>query len=68
MKTYTMKCSCGDTMPVEAETRSDAVAKLQGMMTAEMIASHMAEKHQGEPLMSVADCHAMIERDLEPKE
>lgn len=55
-------------MPVEAETRSDAVAKLQGMMTAEMIASHMAEKHQGEPLMSVADCHAMIERDLEPKE
>ena len=68
MTTYTMECSCGDTMPVEAETRAEAVAKMQAMMTAEMIAAHMAEKHPGEPVMSVADCHAMIEQHLQPKE
>jgi len=55
-------------MPIEAETRAEAVAKMQGMMTAEAIAAHMAEKHPGEPVMSVADCHAMIEQEMMPKE
>ena len=59
-----MTCSCGDTMTVDAATREDAVAQLKGMMTADAIAKHMAEKHPGQPLISVADCHAQIERDV----
>lgn len=64
--TYTMKCKCGDTMSVEGATRGEAVSKLKAMMDEKGIAVHMAEKHPGEPLISVADCHAMIEKDLQP--
>ena len=67
MGQYTMQCSCGDIMKMEAENRAQGVAKFKGMMTAEAIAAHMAEKHPGDPVMSVADCHAMIERDVTPK-
>lgn len=59
-----MTCSCGDTMTVEASSRADAVAKFKNMMNAEAIAKHMAEKHPGAPVISVADCHTQIEKDV----
>ena len=43
-----------------------AVAKFKGMMDEAAIQAHMAEKHPGQPVMSVADCHAMIEKDVMP--
>ena len=61
-----MTCSCGDKMDVEAGSREEAVSKLKGMMDEKAIKAHMSEKHPGEPLISVADCHAQIERDLKP--
>lgn len=64
MSMFKMTCSCGDPMTVDAMDRSEAVMKLKGMMDESGIAAHMAEKHPGEPVMSVADCHAMIERDV----
>ena len=63
-----MTCSCGDVMDIEAETRGEAVSKMKAMMTQEAIASHMAEKHPSDPVMSVEDCHAMIEKHLTPVE
>ena len=63
-----MTCPCGDVMDVEAENRAEAITKMQGMMTAEAIAAHMTEKHPGQPVMSVAECHAMIAQDMMPKE
>ncbi len=51
-------------MTVDAIDRNDAVAQLKAMMTESSIAAHMAEKHPGDPVMSVADCHAMIEKDV----
>ena len=67
MPTYTMTCQCGDVMTMDAADRAAAVAKFKGMMTADAIAAHMAEKHPGQPVMSVADCHAMIEKEVREK-
>lgn len=64
MSTFSMTCSCGDTMTMDANDRNGAVAKFKAMMTAEAISAHMADKHPGQPVMSVADCHAMIEKDV----
>lgn len=61
---YSMTCSCGDTQTMDGATREEAVAKLKEMMTEEMIQKHMTEKHPGMPVMSVADCHAMIEQQV----
>ena len=64
MASYKMTCSCGDTMTVDAATRDEAVAKFKGMMDEAGIKMHMSEKHPGEPLISVADCHRMIEEHV----
>ena len=55
-------------MPVEADSRAEAVSKLQAMMTEDMIAQHMKDKHPGEPVPSVADIHAMIDQKIEEVE
>ena len=64
MTKFKMTCSCGDTMTMEAADRADAVTKFKEMMDETMIAAHMKENHPGDPVMSVADCHAMIEKDV----
>ena len=61
---YKMTCSCGDTMDVEGATREEAAGKLKAMMTEEAIAAHMKEHHPGEPVIPVAVCHAMIDKEL----
>ena len=63
MQKFKMTCSCGDTMTLEATNRDEAVAKFKEMMDEAGIAAHMKEKHPGEPVISVQDCHAQIERD-----
>ena len=66
MNTYIMTCACGDKMDVQAATRDEAVKKLQGMMDEGAIKKHMSEKHPNDPVMSVADCHSMIAKTLQP--
>ena len=51
-------------MSVDAGDRAEAVSKLKAMMNESAIAAHMQEKHPGQPVMSVSDCHAMIEKDV----
>lgn len=64
MNKYSMTCSCGDVMTVEAGSREEAVGKMKGMMNEAAVAAHMAEKHPGEPAMLVDQVHAMIEQHL----
>ncbi|MBM3204978.1 hypothetical protein FJZ48_03305 [Candidatus Uhrbacteria bacterium] len=64
MQKFSMTCTCGDMLPMDAETREEAVQKFMDMMTEEMIQKHMTEKHPGTPVMSVADCHTMIEQQV----
>lgn len=66
MQKFSMTCSCGDVMSVDAASREEAVVQMKDMMTQEAINGHMQEKHPGDPIMSMADCHAMIEKDLVP--
>ena len=61
---FSMTCACGDTMTVDGADRNEAAMKLQVMMNEGAIKKHMAEKHPGEPVMSVADCHAMIDQKM----
>ena len=63
MNKYSMTCTCGDVMTVDAASREEAVEKLKGMMTEDAIAKHMAEKHTGEPVPSKEQSDAMIEQN-----
>ena len=53
-------------MEKEATTRDEAVLAMKAEMTEQTIAAHMSEKHPGDPVMSVADCHAAIEKMTQP--
>ena len=61
MNKYSMTCSCGDPMDVEAGSLEEAVSKMKEMMTEEVIAKHMSEKHPGEEVPSVQQVHAMVD-------
>jgi len=63
MNKYSMTCTCGQEMAVNADSREEAVEKLQDMMTDEAIAAHIAEKHPGEPVPSKEQSNAMIEQN-----
>ena len=66
MTKFSMTCSCGETMTMEAEDRKEAVEKFKAMMNEDSIKAHMSQKHPGMPVMTVADCHAQIEKDVVP--
>ena len=51
-------------MTVEAENREGAVAQFKSMMDEKGIADHMNKNHPGQPVISVTDCHAMIEKQV----
>jgi hypothetical protein len=61
MATYSMTCSCGETMSVDAANRDEAVKTLQSWMTAGSIAQHMKDHHKpDEAIPSVDQIHGMI--------
>ena len=62
MNKYSMTCTCGQEMTVDADSREQAIEKLKGMMTEEAIAQHCAEKHPGEPVPSKEQSDEMIEQ------
>ena len=64
MAKYKMQCSCGDTMTVDAGSREQAVAKIQGMMPPAAVAKHMQEKHPSEPVPSQQQVAQMIEQTV----
>lgn len=64
--TYSMTCSCGDVMDVEADSHEEAVEQLEGYMTADAVAAHFAEKHPGEEVPSVEEVHANIAASVQP--
>ena len=62
MGQFSMTCTCGHVMNVDAPSRQDAVTKLKGMMSADAVAQHMAERHKGQPVPPVSAVHTMIEQ------
>lgn len=57
---FSFKCTCGHLVTVDADSHEDAVKKIQGIMSEEAIAAHMAEKHAGEPVPTKAESDAMV--------
>ncbi len=51
-------------MDVEADSREEAVSKMKGTWNQAALDQHLAEKHPGEPTISLADAHAQIEQKL----
>ena len=66
MNKFSMTCTCGHVMTVEASSREEAVQKMKVMMTEDMIAQHTAEKHPGEPAPSTEQVNMMIEQTIQP--
>lgn len=60
--TYSMTCTCGQVMSVEAENRDEGVAKLKEMMNADAIAKHFADKHSGQPVPSKEQSDSIVEQ------
>lgn len=64
MNMYTIECTCGHDLKVQAEDREEAVAKAKGIMNEGGIADHYEEYHKGEPVPSVDEVHAHIAQDI----
>lgn len=65
MGSFSMTCTCGDTLKTDATTRDEAVQKIKAMMTPAAVAQHLAEKHPGQPVL-VTQVHSMIEQGVQP--
>ena len=68
MDKYSMTCSCGDVVSVDAGSQEEAVSKMKEMWTTEMIAQHFAEKHPGQEVITKEQCDAMIDQELKKAE
>ena len=66
MASYSMTCTCGEVMSVDADTREAALSMLKAGMTETAIDAHMQEHHKpGEPRPTLQQVHAMIEQTLQ---
>lgn len=63
--TYSLKCTCGDVFPVDANSHDEAVSKFKEMMTPEVVAQHYSEKHPGEPVLTQEQVSANIDQGVE---
>jgi hypothetical protein len=67
MASYSMTCTCGHVMTVEADNRDQAVGKLQGLMTPSAIEKHYREMHQpSERVPAVSQLHGRIAEVTQP--
>ena len=66
MAKFSMTCSCGHKMDVDANSHPEAVSKMKEQMTEEAVKAHMDTHHAGQPMMTVADVHRGIEMGLKP--
>ena len=57
---YSMQCTCGHTITVDAESKEDAISQIKGVMTPNEIAKHMDQKHKGQAIPSNDQVYAMI--------
>lgn len=60
---YSMTCTCGEKMSVEAANREEAIEKLKAMAGEEATAQHMADKHPGDPVPTQEQVAAMIDQN-----
>jgi len=57
---YLTKCTCGNTITVDAGSREEAVEIIKGIKTIGSINAHMADRHKGEPVPTKEQSDAVI--------
>ena len=61
MASYSMTCTCGHTMTLEAANREAAVGMFRAGMTQQALDDHMRQYHQpSDPKPTLEQAHAMI--------
>ena len=65
---YTMTCTCGDVMNIDASSQEEAVQKFKDMMTEEAVKAHFAEKHAGQEVPTQDQVAMNIESSVHPAE
>lgn len=63
---YSMKCTCGDVMTVDAASKDEAVTKFKEMMDQKALDTHWSEKHPNDtmPKPTLEQSHMMIEQSV----
>ncbi len=62
--TFSMTCSCGDTMTVKAGSREKAVRNMKSLLNEIKVYEHMAQKHSGDAVPTIEQVHAIIDQNL----
>ena len=63
MADFSMQCTCGHVMTIDAANRDEAVAKFKAGMTQQALDEHMAQYHQpGEQKPTLEQAHGMIDQ------
>ena len=60
MQKYSMTCTCGQVMSVDAVNRDEAVSKMKTMMNEEAVKMHFADKHKGQMVPPMTEVHMNI--------
>lgn len=66
MKKFSMKCSCGHVMAVDANTREEGVEKMKTMMDQNALDQHWMQYHQNDtmPKPTLDQSRMQIEQSL----
>jgi len=66
MKKFKVDCKCGFGLSTEAETKEEAIAKMQEMMDEKGIYVHWAERHINDttPKPTLEQAHANIAKNI----
>ena len=65
LNTYTVSCSCGHDIKVNAPDMETAIRQMKMMMDGEGIEDHFDTYHKGQDIPTVDEVHAHIEQDIE---
>jgi hypothetical protein len=60
-KTYSITCTCGEKMQVEADTREEAVMELKRSIDELSLANHAAERHPADDAPTIEEMYDIIE-------
>ncbi len=62
--TFSMTCSCGETMTVKARSREKAVRNMKSLLNEDKVYEHMAQRHIGDAVPTIEQVHAIIDQNL----
>ena len=65
MNKYSITCTCGEIISVDAGSKEEAITKLKDMMNEEAVMNHISESHSGESAPTVQEIHSIIDKTMQ---